>query len=327
MARYALRRLLGAVPLLFGVVTLIFFAVEAMPGDAVDVWLHPGMTESVREQVRENFGLDRSAPARYGLWLRNLAVGDLGYSVSRRRPVSEVLAELLPNTLLLSSIALTLGFLFGVATGVLQSVRVGRRFDTLLSFVTLFFYSMPTFWLALMAILVFAAWASAWGWPIVLPASGVVSVNHASLDLLGRVFDRVLHLILPAASLALVLGAGVARYTRASMLEVLQKDHIRAARARGLSEGTVVLIHGLRNALPPIITLLGLSLPLLFSGAIFVEEVFSWPGMGQLMFSAISARDTHVIMACAVLFSTMVVLGNLVADLLQGFIDPRVYRG
>jgi len=315
------------VPLLFGVVTLIFFAVEAMPGDAIDVWLHPGMTESVREQVRENFGLDRPVPTRYGLWLKNLVGGDLGYSVSRRRPVAEVLGELLPNTLLLSAVALAAGFIFGIGIGVFQSVRAGRRTDSLLSLVSLFFYSMPTFWLALMAILVFAAWASSWGWPIVLPASGVVSVNHESLGFLGRVADRVRHLILPAASLSLVLAAGVARYTRASMLEVLGKDHIRAARARGLSERTVVLRHGLRNALPPIITLLGLSLPLLFSGSIFVEEVFSWPGMGQLMFSAISARDTHVIMACAVLFSTMVVLGNLIADLVQGLIDPRVYRG
>ena len=317
-------RLLGAVPLLLGAVTLIFFAVEAMPGDAVDLWLHPGMTESVRAQVRENLGLDRSAPVRYGVWLKNLVSGDLGYSVSRSRPVAEVLRELLPNTLLLSSVALVLGFLLGIAVGIWQSVRVGSWVDTTLSAISLFFYSMPTFWLAVMAFLVFAYWAGVWGWPIVLPASGVVDVNHDSLGVGARILDRVRHLVLPAASLSLVLAGGVARYTRASMLEALGREHVRAARARGLPERSVVLRQGLRNALPPLITLFGLSLPLLLSGAIFVEEVFAWPGMGQLMFSAISSRDTHVIMACAVLFSVMVVIGNLFADILHEFVDPRV---
>jgi peptide/nickel transport system permease protein len=215
-------------------------------------------------------------------------------------------------------------FLAGIAIGVFQSVRQHSFADGALSVTALFFYSMPSFWLALMLMLLFALKAHQWGWPIALPATGITSVDYDFLSTGGKIADRLVHLVLPVGTLTLALAAGVSRYTRGQMLEVIRQDYIRTARAKGLSEGAVILKHGLRNSLIPVITLLGLYLPFLFSGAVFVESIFAWPGMGRVIFSAIFQRDYPVVMATSFMFALMVVAGSLVADLLYAIADPRI---
>ncbi|MDT8367998.1 MAG: ABC transporter permease [Longimicrobiales bacterium] len=325
MTRYLIRRLLGAIPLVLGVATVVFFVIHLAPGDPTNLLLAPGADEAVIEQTRANFGLDDPLPLRYAKWIGALARGDLGYSYSHGRPVTSVIGEMLPNTLLLSGLALAVAFVVGIAIGVVQAVRPYSLPDSILSVVALFFYSMPSFWLALMLILVFSYFArNLWEWPIWFPASGIRSPDF---DLMGpgeRTLDRLRHLVLPVTTLALVVAAGVARFTRGSLLEVVGQDYIRTARAKGLPERTVILHHALRNALIPVITLLGLYLPVLFSGTVFIETVFAWPGMGKTIVDAIGTRDYPLVMASSLIFAAMVVLGNLVADLLYAVVDPRI---
>jgi peptide/nickel transport system permease protein len=322
---YLVRRLLGAVPLVLGIVTLVFVVVNLAPGDPSLVLITPGMRTEVAEQVRERYCLDCPLPVRYTRWLANAARGDLGDSYSHRRPVTAVLASALPNTLLLSGLALVGAFVIGVLVGVIQAVRQHSAVDSVLSVVGLFFYSMPSFWLALMMVLVFGHLAgNVWDWPIHFPAAGARSVDFDLLSPWGQLRDRAYHLVLPVTTLTLVLAAGVARYARGSMLEVIGQDYIRTARAKGLPERVVIGRHALRNALIPIVTLLGLYLPVLFSGTVFIEYVFAWPGMGKLVVEAIGQRDYPLIMGASLLFAIMVVVGNLVADVLYALVDPRI---
>ena len=328
MIPWLVRRILLRILLVAGIATLLFAVVNLAPGDPASLVVAPGVRGEVLEQVRANFGLDRPIHVRYVRWVAGLARGDLGWSYSHRRPVADVVGAALPNTLLLSATALVAAFLLGIAIGVVQAVRHRRFADSFLSVVTLFFYSMPSFWLGLMLILVFSLQArNAWEWPLWFPASGTRSVDWAALGPMERLADRAWHLALPAATLTLVLAAGVARYVRGSMLEVIRQDFVRTARAKGLPESRVILVHALRNALGPVVTLLGLYLPVLFSGTVFVETVFAWPGMGKTMVDAIATRDYPVVMAAGFLFAVLVVAGNLLADVLYGVVDPRVRHG
>ncbi len=324
MTRYVLRRVLGAVPLVVGVATVIFFILELAPGDPTARYIGPSVPPEAVDRIRANMGLDEPAPVRYVKWLAALARGDFGWSLGKNRPVSGLIAEILPNTLLLSGSALLLAFAVGMVIGVLQAMRHHSLLDEALGVVTLFFYSMPSFWLALMLILVFALHASVAGWPVNFPASGMQSVDYAFLPPPEKILDRVRHLVLPVGTLTLVLSAGIARYARSSMLDVIRQDYIRTARAKGLPEWRVVLGHALRNALAPVITLLGLAIPILFSGTVFVEVVFGWPGMGQLVVEAVGQRDYPVVMAGSFVFACLVVAGNLLADVLYAVADPRV---
>jgi len=325
VTRYLLRRLLGAIPLVLGVATVIFFVVQLAPGDPARLLLAPGVDEAVIAQTRANFGLDDPLPVRYAKWLGSMVRGDFGYSFSHGRPVIAVIGDMLPNTLLLSGLALAVSFLIGIAIGVVQAVRPYSMPDSVLSVVALFFYSMPSFWLALMLILLFSYLArNVWELPIWFPASGTRSADFDLLSRGEKVVDRVRHMVLPVTALSLVLAAGVARYTRGSLLEVVGQDYVRTARAKGLPERTVILKHALRNALIPVVTLLGLYLPVLFSGTVFIETVFAWPGMGKTIVDAIGTRDYPLVMACSLIFAGMVVVGNLLADLLYAVVDPRI---
>lgn len=325
MTRFLLRRILGAIPLVLGIATIVFFVLNLAPGDPVSFFTSPAVTPEVLEQMRRNLGLDQPVHVRYWRWMTSMLQGDFGVSFARNQPVREIIADILPNTLILSVAAMFLAFMGGVVVGVLQAVRQNRFVDSALSVIALFFYSMPSFWLALMLILIFSLGArNLWGWPIWFPASGMTSVDHPFMSPGAQLRDRVMHLVLPSFSLALVLAAGIARYTRGSMLEVIRQDYIRTARAKGLSERRVVLKHALRNALIPVITLFGLSLPFLFSGAVLIETVFAWPGMGRLVYGAITQRDYPVVMAGAFMFGVIVILGNLLADILYSFVDPRI---
>ena len=325
MTKYVIRRLLGSIPLVLGIATIVFFAVNLAPGDPTLYMVSPGMTQEVIQQMRENYGLDEPVHIRYVKWVGAMLTGDFGFSMSHSRPVLDVLLDVLPNTLLLSACALAVAFFFGILVGTVQAVRQYSLTDSALSVVLLFFYSMPSFWLALMLILTLSLFArNVWDWPIWFPASGMVSTDYDFLSPLEQIRDRIMHLVLPTLALALVLTAGIARYMRGSMLEVIRQDYVRTARAKGLSERSVVFKHALRNALIPIITLVGLYIPVLFSGTIFIEYIFAWPGMGRAIYDAIITRDYPLVMAGSFFFAALVVVANLVADVLYAVVDPRI---
>lgn len=319
------RRLAAAVVLAFGVATLLFFLIRAAPGDPLTTLAAPGASPEAAERLRSTLALDRPLPEQFVRWIGAVGRGDLGISYTYRRPVLDVFRELAPNTLLLSGIALLLSFTVGVTLGTLQATRAGSAGDRLASTLTLTFYSIPSFWLAVVLVLLFSYLpVAAWGWDAHLPASGMASVTMEGAGTMQILWDRAIHLVLPTLTLVLILGSGVARFARASMIEVLNRDFIRGARARGLSERRVVWGHALPNAMLPVIALLGLQIPLLLGGTVFVEAVFAWPGMGKLMVDAILQRDYPVIVGGGLLFAGVVVVANLVADLLMAAVDPRV---
>jgi len=324
MIQYLIRRLLGAIPLLIGILTLIFFIIHLAPGDPTARYFNPNVSPEVIEQMRRNLGLDQPLHIQYFRWIGAFATGDFGYSFGQMRPIGDILPTVIWNTLQLTLFSMVLIFALGMLIGIIQAVRQYSATDNILTVLAFFFYSMPSFWLGLMLILLFSLKASQWGWPVVFPASQMVSVGHEFMSLGEQIRDRMMHIILPATALGVGAAAGVARYMRGSMLEVIHQDYIRTARAKGLSERSVIFKHALRNAMIPIITLLGLYLPFLLSGAVLIETIFAWPGMGRLIVDAIFQRDYPLVMATSFVIAAMVVAGNLIADVLYAVVDPRI---
>jgi peptide/nickel transport system permease protein len=315
---WLLRRLIASLGIVFAVVTFIFILVHLAPGKPClggDEQVDPRTCAEINRQQ----GLDQPILEQYRRYLVALAHGDLGYSFSLKRPVSGAILETIPFTLQLAGAALLLDFLLGLMIGIYQATRVNRLPDVLLANSTLFIYSLPTFWLALWLLLIFGeklAWFPVGGAndPIFCPV----------VDSLNCVGDRLWHLVLPAVTLGLVGAAGTARFQRAAMLEVANHDYIRTARAKGLPERRVILRHQLRNALLSFITRFGLAVPFLLTGAVLIETIFAWPGMGRLAYDAILKRDYPLVTATALIASTVVVAGNLLADILLGVADPRL---
>ncbi len=322
MSWYVVKRLLQAIPLLVGIATITFFIVHIAPGDPMDVHMEKQRRKEVDPQViallRKKYGLDQPLPVQYVKWLRNLAHGDLGESFSYRRPVASLIAERIPYTLQLTVLALLLDALIGISLGVISAVKQYSLVDKTITLGSLIIYSIPGFWLAIMLVLVFAVNL---GW---LPTSQTRSLDYEMLSTSGKILDRLLHLVLPVFVLGVAAAAGTARYMRNQLLEVLSDEYIIAARARGLPETRVVLKHALRNALIPIVTIYGLQLPFVLGGAVLIETVFSWPGMGLLAEEAIGARDYPIILATSMIAAVLVVLGNLLADVVYAVVDPRV---
>ena len=319
MTAWLVRRVAASIAIILAVVTFTFLLIHLAPGTPFLPAAERPVDPTVVAELRQQFGLDRPILIQYGRYLGALARGNLGVSFALRRPVAAALAEAVPNTLVLAGAALLIDFLLGVALGTYQAARAGRLADVGLGNASLFFNSVPTFWLGLLLLLVFGEWLR---W---FPVGGVTDpVLYPALSWTGRLADRAWHLALPALTLGLVGAAGTARYHRAAMLEVLGQDYVRTARAKGVGERRVVLVHALRNALLPFITLFGLALPFLLTGAVLVETVFAWPGMGKLAADAIFQRDYPVVTAAALVASVMVVLGSLVADLLYAAADPRI---
>jgi peptide/nickel transport system permease protein len=317
--RYLAARLGQSLIVVLLVTTISFFLIRLAPGDPFSFALDSRMSIAARDQLRAQFGYDRPMAEQFVLFLGNVAHGRLGYSQSMHQPVGTVLAGVLPRTLLLMGVAILLSFSLGIALGVLQAVRRNSWWDRGTSGLLLLFYSIPDFWLALIALLTFAYWIP------IFPAGGMMDpVMHDYMSLGGRITDVLAHLVLPALTLALLSAAGVARYQRGALLDVLPQDFVRTARAKGLGERTVVLKHALRNALLPVITLLGLSLPALVGGTFFVEKVFGWPGMGYVAANAIAARDYDLVTGSVIVGGIMVALGSLLADLLYAAADPRL---
>ena len=323
MRRYLTGRILQAVSVVLLVTTLTFVLVHLAPGDPFTVALEqPGITAAVRQEWRTSFGLDRPLGEQYVRWVVNSARGDFGYSYSQHRPVSAVMADAFPRTVLLAGLALAFSFALGVGTAVLQVERAGGPRDRWLGRVLLLLYSVPDFWLALLALLLFA-----YRLPLFPPGGIVDPVLYDYLSPAARIGDRLRHLVLPVVTLTLLSTAIVARFQRAALAEVLPSDWMRTALAKGLGWRAAVRRHALRNALLPTIALAGLSLPTIAVGAVFVEKVFSWPGMGLVTVNAIGARDYPLITAGVLLISVIVVIGALLADVVVGFADPRVRLG
>ena len=300
------------------VTTISFFIIRSAPGDPF-AYDNPRITPAIRAQLRAEHGYDKPLPQQFALYIWALAHGDLGYSVSKQGPVSRSIAETLPRTLALTGLSLVLSLLLGVIIGTLQAARRDGWFDRLSSGFLLFFYSLPDFWGALMALLVFAQW-----WQL-FPAGGMVEeAVHDYLAPWPAFLDRLRHLVLPVASFTLLTLAGIARYQRAAMLEVLPSDFVRTARAKGVPERSILWRHALRTGLTPIITLLGILFPALLGGVLFIEKVFQWPGMGLLAANAIIALDYDLVTATVIVGSLMVIVGNLFADFLHAVLDPRV---
>lgn len=305
------------------VTTLSFVLIHLAPGDPLSSALEGSRaTEAVRAQWRTQFGLDRPVSEQYVRWVTSVARGELGYSFSQRRPVRAVFADALPNTLVLSGLALILSFAIGIAVGVLQAERPGGKRDRWLGRVLLLLYSVPDFWLALVVLIVFAYRLA------LFPPGGVTDpVMYDYLSGAGKLGDRLRHMALPVLTLTVLSAANIARYQRAALSAVLPSDFMRTALAKGVSWKDAVRRHGLRNAMLPTITLLGLSLPGFIAGAVFVERVFSWPGLGLVTVSAISAHDYYVVTSGVLVMSTLVVAASLVADVAVAFADPRIRLG
>ena len=318
MRRFVAVRLLHAIVVLLLVTTVAFFLIHAAPGDPIGAD-DSRMPPAVQERLRAQFGYDRPVLEQYVRYVGNVFRGELGFSHSLQAPVREVLAVTLPRTLLLMGAALALGFALGMWLGVFEIRKQGTRAARAVERASLLMYSLPDFWLGLMLLLVFAYWLP------VFPAGGMIDVvMHDYMSAPRALWDRVLHLVLPLTTLTLMIAAMIARYQRAALVDVLPADYVRTARAKGLDDREVIGRHVWRNALLPMITLAGLALPALLGGAVFVERVFSWPGMGLTAVNAIAARDYALVMAAVVVGAALVALGNLVADIAYGLADPRV---
>ncbi len=315
---FAMLRILRAALVVAGVVTLTFVLLHLAPGDPVQRLLGPAATPEQMASARASLGLDRPLPAQYLSWVTRAIRGDFGTSLAQGRPVARVLAEAWPATALLVALSTAASWFLGIAIGAWQSSTRRRVTDALVSTVTVALNAMPGYWLGLALIMLFA-YQLRW-----LPAFGAEGLDADFLSGQARLMDRLRHLALPVLTLTLIGMGGAARFTRAAMLDISGAPFLLTARARGLSRARVVLRHQLRNALVPIVTLLGLSLPALFSGAVFVEAIFAWPGVGQVLVQAVQARDYPVVMAAATLSAALVVTGALLAEFLVTRVDPRV---
>jgi peptide/nickel transport system permease protein len=320
MARLLARRLLQAGSVVAIATALTFFLLHAAPGEPLlgsleRANVHPSVIEAQRRQ----FGLDKPVVEQFALYVRNVARGDFGWSFSHNRPVRDVFGAAIPNTLLLMSIALVASFALGIALGVIQGMRRRTVADRALTATSLFFYSMPDFWLALVMALVFARLIP------IFPTAGMCDpVLCSYLGPWARALDVGRHLVLPATTLTLLTAAGIARFQRSAVLDATHQDYVRTARAKGASERRVIARHVLRNALLPVITLFGLLLPAILGGSVFVESVFAWPGMGLIIVQGIVMRDYALVTSAVIIGSALVSAGSLLADLLYAAVDPRV---
>ena len=311
MSRYILRRLLAAIPVMVVVATTVFLLLFLTPGDPARVILGPEATEEQVTQLRGQLGLDRPAHEQLLSWYGRLIQGDLGHSLFLNRPVTQAIAERAEPTLLLTALASIVAIGLGLPLGILSAVRRGRWVDTLAMLVAIGGVSMPTFWLGLNLILLFGVTLA------VLPVAGYQPLS-------AGLWESLRYMIMPAITLGLAQGALLARVTRSMMLDTLGDDYVRTARAKGLGEAGVVFAHALRNALIPLITIIGLTFAILMGGAVITEQVFNIPGVGRLLIQAISRRDYPVVQGVVLIVAGLYVFINLVVDIIYAYLDPRL---
>jgi peptide/nickel transport system permease protein len=331
MGRYILRRAISLIPILLGVSAVAFLLIHLLPGDPAIAYLGEHATPESIARVQHEFGLDKPLPVQYGLYLWHVAQGNFGESLDSHRKVIDEFIPRFPATIELSLGAITIALLVGIPIGLLSASRPNSVFDRLGMGLALTGVSLPVFWLGLMLVYVFSVYLHA------LPTAGQLGVNYSltpvtHIDVIDGLLtgnfeaagDALRHLILPSLTLSTYSMAIIARMTRASMLDALHQDYIRTAYAKGLAGWVVVVGHGLRNALLPVITVVGLQVGSLLTGAILTETIFSWPGVGRYMYDSILFRDYPVILAGILLFSLVFVLVNLFVDVLYAFLDPRI---
>lgn len=315
MRTYVLRRLLGAIPLLFGASLLIFLVFALTPGDFIDGNIN--LTPQRAAELKALYGLDRPLWTRYLSWLGQLLQGDLGFSLQHQIPVSTLLGQYLWSSFLLALVSLLLYWTLSLAVGVLAAVRPYGLFDRVVTLLVFAAMSFPVFFLCLLLIKWFAVDL---GW---LPVGGMISIGSNATGW-AYALDVARHMVLPVLTLVMLQAGGLTRYVRASMLDALAMDCVRTARAKGLPERVVILRHALRNALLPLIALLGFELPGLFAGAIVTEKIFNWPGVGHIHIDTLAARDYPVLMSFTLLLAVLTIVGNLLADVLSALADPRI---
>lgn len=303
MFAYVIKRLLSTIPVLLGISLLLFFMLRMLPGDPAQVLAGEMSTPEEVEIMRKQLGLDKPVYIQYGAFLSRLVRLDLGRSARTQNPVIEEIWARLPNTIILAVAAITLACLFGIPAGIISAVRPYTWIDYAVTMSALFGISMPVFWLGLMLVILFAV---VLGW---LPAGGTGGWEHA---------------VLPSITLASFVVAFIARMTRSTMIETLSQDYTTTARSKGLKEKTVIIKHALKNALIPIITVVGLQFGLLLGGAVLTETVFAWPGIGRLIVDSILARDYPMIQGTILIFGLLYITVNLVVDMIYAFVDPRI---
>jgi peptide/nickel transport system permease protein len=319
VTRYLVRRLLEAVPLLFLITVAVFSVLQLLPAGPLSVYENdPALTAEDLRRLEERFGLHDPIPVRYVKWLGTVLRGDLGYSLVTHQPVGNMIGERLPNTIYLMSIAFVVTLLIALPIGIISAVRQYSWLDhaaTMFSFVG---YAIPPFWSGLLVIILFSVKLKEWGLAS-LPASGMVTLGSD-----GGLADRVAHLVLPVGVLALFNAAHYTRYVRSSMLEVVHQDYVRTARAKGLVERAIIWRHALKNAALPVVTVIALDLPMLFSGAVVTESIFAWPGMGRLFLESAFRFDYGVLMGVVTVTAALVILSTLLADVIYAWLDPRI---
>ena len=326
MTKHLIRRLLQAIPTIIGITMISFLLMHLAPGDPIDLLTRqPNITPEQKRELRHKFCLDRSLPEQYIVWIvgdwqgicqqRGLIRGDFGRSFYDNEPVLEMIVEKIPATLELTGLSLIVGLLIGVPVGAYAAVKQGGWFDNLSRFFAVVFDAVPSFWLGLILILIFATTLE---W---LPVD-----RRTTLNLPGgpTLMDRIRHLILPVTTFAVGWVAVLSRYMRTEMLEVIRQDYVRTAKAKGLALRRVYLSHAGRNALIPVATILGPAIAGLLGGAVVIEKVFSWPGLGRLLFDAVAARDYPLVMAGVIIGAALTIIGNLLSDIFYALIDPRV---
>jgi peptide/nickel transport system permease protein len=313
MFQYIIRRLLIAIPVLLGVTIFNFFIINLAPGNPVDMFVNPNMSVADIEAKKEALGLNDPLWEQYGRWMGSMLQGDFGYSFATYEPVLDNIAARIGPTLLLMGTALIIAYLIAIPVGILSATKQYSFIDYLTTTFSFFGISIPNFFLGLGAIYVFG---------IVFPIFPTGGMN--TLGSSGGFVDTVMHLVLPAMVLGTAIAGSMVRYVRSSMLEVLGQDYLRTARAKGLREFFVNNKHALRNALIPIVTIIGLEIPLLIGGAVVTEQIFQWPGLGQLTIQSIGSRDYPMLMALNFIAAFTVLFSNLLTDLMYSVVDPRI---
>ena len=321
MKRYILKRLIMMIPLLFGITIISFSVIHLAPGEPIDMAtdLNPKANTEMKNRLREYYGLDKPVLQQYTAWLGKILVLDFGRSFSPdRKPVLQKIRESLPKTIIINAVSMFFIFLIAIPIGIMSATHQYSFIDKFTTVFVFIGFATPTFWLALLLMLLFGVH---WG---VLPISGWSSLNTEGFTMIEKFLDVAKHLVLPIFVSSFTSLAGISRYMRGNMLEVIRQDYILTARAKGLKERTVTYKHALRNALLPVITIIGFSIPAMIGGSVIFESIFAIPGMGMLFYTSVMSRDYSVIMGILVIGAILTLIGNLVADVSYALADPRI---
>jgi peptide/nickel transport system permease protein len=321
MLALILRRLALMIPILLGVTFVTFIIINATGSPFASLTFNPRVSQADIDRLESIYGLDKPVGQRYFIWVSNVLRGEFGISLISGKSVTDMILTALPNTVILSGLSITLAFLLALPTGIYCAVKSNSFLDRVFTTAAVAGFAIPTVWLGLMLILLFSGTGKLndWGLPP-LPVGGVRDLRDPD----SGFFDRIEHLILPVAALTIPQLAGWVVYIRSNMLEVIRQEYVRTAQAKGLHQSRVLFVHAFRNALLPLVTLIGLSIPDVFGGALVIENVFAYPGMGRLSITAVGEKDYTVVLGVTLFFAVLVILGNLIADVMYGVLDPRL---